>query len=252
VFECRWLCDWKVIHPVKSDAVEISKVFQCRPGLLTFNYSKKFIWLNIRNSEVTEGLLTGLHLLKSCQLLHSCTKPHFARPVIGAWLWKVIYGSSEIMQFDRPFITFCQWSIVTTLLSCAVSEILLPSCCMWLSVTLRSPWDPKWQLKLQVSYALLLTYKRIVINMVPFDRPHMIDCIFVFLYNYVSVLYPCTILKILSLICWNLRKSLLTVHWLWRYDRWYKNYKMGYFGIVRSHSRLLEILVAFVQYYTIS
>jgi len=78
--------------------------------------------------------------LKSCRLLHNCTK-------------SCILQAFETHSRSLEIITCRQQSVVTMLLSCTISDTMRLLQCTQLPVTLRSPSVSTLQLKLHVTYA---------------------------------------------------------------------------------------------------
>jgi len=68
---------------------------------------------------------------KTCQVVHAkYTKVHVKWLVIGEWPSKYALLLS--------YVTSCQWPVITTSISCTISEILSLLQCTWLPATLKS------------------------------------------------------------------------------------------------------------------
>jgi len=81
--------------------------------------------------------------VRSVEILSAAAQPneksHLRRRAIGEWPWRSLKVIGILPLFDKSYVTSYSWSVVTTSLSCTVSEILPLLQCTWLPVTLRSP-----------------------------------------------------------------------------------------------------------------
>jgi len=104
--------------------------------------------LKIRSSATAEGPRDAPYQLKSC---HSYMKKiHFEKLAVGEWTWRSL-KVLKVIEIASIYISLpVKRSVVTTTLSCSVSEIVPRLHGSWMVVTLRSPPFSKRLFKLHV------------------------------------------------------------------------------------------------------